>query len=88
MKRFLKFLKFQKHEKNPLGRWATEVTDTVKERRSILANLDSCGCSETCANPQILKNLGIFGSAGGAGGAGGGGVGGVGGGGGSKKIGF
>jgi len=43
-----------------LGRWATLDQESLKTRRSILANIDSCG-HELCSNPfQLRKQLGYY----------------------------
>jgi hypothetical protein len=43
-----------------LGRWATLDHENLKNRRSILANIDSCG-HELCSNPfQLRKKLGYY----------------------------
>lgn len=39
-----------------LGRWNTQVNQKIKDRRTDLANIDSCG-DEVCANPQKLSKL-------------------------------
>tara|TARA_B100001287_G_C22638870_1_gene509037 strand:- start:302 stop:553 length:252 start_codon:yes stop_codon:yes gene_type:complete len=39
-----------------LGRWDTKVTESIKNRRIDLANIDSCG-DEICSNPQKLISL-------------------------------
>ena len=43
-----------------LGRWNTHDSETVKSRKAVLANIDSCG-DELCSSPLRLKNkLGYY----------------------------
>ena len=50
------------YDNNPvlLGRWSTSDTEKFKSRRSVLANIDSCG-DELCSNPAKLREkLGYY----------------------------
>lgn len=43
-----------------LGRWNTQDSETLKSRKALLANIDSCG-DELCSSPIKLKNkLGYY----------------------------
>ena len=62
MLRHLRNLITKPYDNNPvlLGRWSTLDAENVKSRRSILANIDSCG-DELCSNPIKLKEkLGYY----------------------------
>lgn len=43
-----------------LGRWNTHDSETIKSRRAVLANIDSCG-DELCSSPlKLKKKLGYY----------------------------
>ena len=62
MIRQLRNLIAKTHENKPilLGRWSTLDSEELKNRRSTLANIDSCG-DELCSNPvKLRKEFGYY----------------------------
>ena len=62
MIRQLRSLITKTYDRKPtlLGRWGTLDPENVKNRKSVLANIDSCG-DELCSNPlKLREELGYY----------------------------